>query len=102
MSEQELLKRIAELEAQNLELLAENERFREMLGLPINNTTTHTETIQLPDIIEQDNTYQKFIVIDNRLVWYGGINLFDIGNSDDTIMRLESRELVAELEAYIK
>jgi type I site-specific restriction-modification system R (restriction) subunit len=53
-------------------------------------------------VIQQPDTYQKFIVIDNRLVWYGGINLFDFGSSDDTAMRLESRELVAELEAYIK
>ncbi|MDR2954445.1 MAG: phospholipase D-like domain-containing protein, partial [Prevotella sp.] len=53
-------------------------------------------------VIQKPDTYQKFIIIDNRLVWYGGINLFDVGNPDDTIMRLESRELVAELETYIK
>jgi hypothetical protein len=39
MSEQELLKRIAELEARNLELLVENERFQEMLGLPQKEST---------------------------------------------------------------
>jgi cell shape-determining protein MreC len=46
MSEQELLKRIAELEARNLELLSENKRFRELLGLPQKNFTTHTEAVQ--------------------------------------------------------
>lgn len=37
MSESELLKRIAELEARNLELLTENDKLREMLGLPQKN-----------------------------------------------------------------
>jgi superfamily II DNA or RNA helicase len=53
-------------------------------------------------VIQKPDTYQKFIIIDNRLVWYGGINLFDFDSSEDTIMRLESRELVDELEAYAK
>lgn len=43
------------------------------------------------------NIYQKYIIIDNQLVWYGSFSLFDFGNSDDTIMRLESKELVTEL-----
>ncbi len=55
MSEQELLKRIAELEARNLELLAENDKFRGMLGLSQNDSTANAETIQLPDIPELDN-----------------------------------------------
>jgi len=41
--------------------------------------------------------YQKYIIIDNQLVWYGSIGLLDYIDSDDTIMRLESRELVEEL-----
>ena len=42
-----------------------------------------------------------FILIDNRLVWYGSINLLSYGSSEESIMRLESRELAAELEAMI-
>ncbi|MBF0648010.1 ROK family protein [Dysgonomonas sp. GY75] len=57
MSEPELLKRIAELEARNIELLAENNRFREMLGLPQNNSTPKT-TVQLPYFSEQDNNIE--------------------------------------------
>ncbi|WP_294083894.1 TOTE conflict system archaeo-eukaryotic primase domain-containing protein [Proteiniphilum sp. UBA5384] len=53
-------------------------------------------------LIQEPDIYQKFIIIDNRLVWYGSIGLFDFGNSEDTIMRLESRELVAELDTYTK
>lgn len=56
------------------------------------------ETLQskLRVILEPD-IYQKYIIIDNHLVWYGSIGLLDYANSDDTIMRLESRELVVEL-----
>lgn len=50
-------------------------------------------------VIQESDIYQKYIIIDNRLVWYGSISLFDTGDSDDTIMRLESRELVEELAA---
>jgi hypothetical protein len=50
-------------------------------------------------VIQKPDIYQKFIIIDSRLVWYGSINLFDFASTDDTIMRLESKELVAELEA---
>ena len=45
----------------------------------------------------QPAIYQKYIIIDNRLVWYGSIGLLDYTNTDDTIMRLESKELVVEL-----
>jgi superfamily II DNA or RNA helicase len=53
-------------------------------------------------VIQKPDIYQRFIIIDNRLVWYGNISLFDFGNPDDTTIRLESRELVAGLEAYAK
>jgi len=48
------------------------------------------------------NIHQKFILIDNRLVWYGSINLLSYGSSEESIMRLESRELAGELEMGIK
>jgi superfamily II DNA or RNA helicase len=53
-------------------------------------------------LIQEPNIYQKFIIIDNWLVWYGSIGLFDFSSSEDTIMRLESRELVSELDTYTK
>jgi superfamily II DNA or RNA helicase len=46
----------------------------------------------------ETDVYQKYIIIDNQLVWYGSIGLLDYINSDDTIIRLESRELVEELK----
>ncbi|MDL2322846.1 DEAD/DEAH box helicase family protein [Bacteroidales bacterium OttesenSCG-928-A17] len=49
-------------------------------------------------VIQEPKICQKYIIIDDRLVWYGSFGLFDSGNSEDTIMRLESRELVTELQ----
>ncbi|MDR3057815.1 MAG: DEAD/DEAH box helicase family protein, partial [Prevotella sp.] len=74
----------------------ESYREQERAGKCIEILQSKLTLIQEPDI------YQKFIVIDNRLVWYGSIGLFDFGNSEDTTMRLESRELVAELLSLIE
>lgn len=52
MSESDLLKQIAELQARNSELLAENEKLRNMLGLPKKETILQKE-IQESDIPEQ-------------------------------------------------
>jgi Uncharacterized protein conserved in bacteria len=49
------------------------------------------------NVKNQPDIYQKYVIIDNQLVWYGSIGLLDYIDSDDTIMRLESRELVEEL-----
>ena len=53
-------------------------------------------------VVLKPNIHQKFILIDNRLVWYGSINLLSYGNSEESIMRLETRELAGEFEALIK
>ncbi len=52
-------------------------------------------------VVQKPNIHQKFILIDNRLVWYGSINLLSYGQSEESIMRLESRELAKELGAMI-
>jgi phosphatidylserine/phosphatidylglycerophosphate/cardiolipin synthase-like enzyme len=53
-------------------------------------------------VIQKSNIHQKFILIDNRLVWYGSINLLSYGSSEESIMRLESRELAVELEILME
>jgi len=53
-------------------------------------------------VITKPNIHQKFILIDNRLVWYGRINLLSYGSSEESIMRLDSRELATELEVMIR
>jgi phosphatidylserine/phosphatidylglycerophosphate/cardiolipin synthase-like enzyme len=49
-------------------------------------------------VVQKPNIHQKYVIIDNRLVWYGSINLLSYGSSEENIMRLESRELAVELE----
>ena len=44
----------------------------------------------------QDNC-QHFAVIDERIVWYGSMNLLSRDDVEDNIMRLESREVAEEL-----
>jgi len=53
-------------------------------------------------VIQKPNIHQKYVVIDNLVVWYGSINLLSYGSSEESIMRLESRELAGELEIIIK
>ena len=53
-------------------------------------------------VISKPNIHQKFILIDNHLVWYGSINLLSYGSSEESMMRLESRELAGELEVGMK
>ena len=53
-------------------------------------------------VIQKPNIHQKYVIIDNRLVWYGSIDLLSYGSSEESIMRLESRELAGELETMIE
>ncbi len=52
------------------------------------------------------NIHQKFAVIDQKIVWYGSINLLSYGAAQESIMRLEStniaQELMKDLGKYIK
>lgn len=55
MSDPDLLKQIAELQARNGELLAENEKLRNMLGLPKKGTIIQEEQeeVQESDMLKQ-------------------------------------------------
>jgi phosphatidylserine/phosphatidylglycerophosphate/cardiolipin synthase-like enzyme len=50
-------------------------------------------------VIQKPNIHQKFVIIDDHIVWYGSINLLSFGSSEESIMRLDSREIAVELEA---
>jgi len=41
-------------------------------------------------MIFRPNIHQKFAVADQRIVWYGSINLLSFGSAEESIMRLES------------
>ena len=48
-------------------------------------------------LIFRPNIHQKFAVIDQRIVWYGSINLLSFGSAEESIMRLESSNVANEL-----
>jgi phosphatidylserine/phosphatidylglycerophosphate/cardiolipin synthase-like enzyme len=49
------------------------------------------------DIIFKANIHQKFAIIDEKIVWYGSINLLSYGRAEESIMRLESINIANEL-----
>lgn len=48
-------------------------------------------------MVFKSNIHQKFAIIDQRIVWYGSINLLGYGRSEETIMRIESAGIAHEL-----
>jgi hypothetical protein len=48
-------------------------------------------------VVESLRSELHFIIIDRRIVWYGEINYFGGCNDDETCLRLDNRELAAEL-----
>jgi superfamily II DNA or RNA helicase len=48
-------------------------------------------------LVFKSNIHQKFAVIDQKIVWYGSINLLSFGSAEESIMRLESFNIADEL-----
>jgi phosphatidylserine/phosphatidylglycerophosphate/cardiolipin synthase-like enzyme len=45
----------------------------------------------------KDRIHQKFAIMDQHIIWYGSINLLSYGASEESIMRIESADIAAEL-----
>jgi hypothetical protein len=45
----------------------------------------------------QNHCYERYAVIDQSLIWYGSMNLLSKGREDDSLMRIVSTEIAAEL-----
>lgn len=41
--------------------------------------------------------YQKFAVIDQSVVWYGGVNVLSFGKSEECIMRFHNTDIACRL-----
>jgi phosphatidylserine/phosphatidylglycerophosphate/cardiolipin synthase-like enzyme len=50
----------------------------------------------------RSNIHQKFAVIDQKITWYGSINLLSFGSAEESIMRLESPNIANELLKIIE
>lgn len=48
-------------------------------------------------MVFKSNIHQKFAVIDQKIVWYGSINLLSFGSAEESIMRLDSPNIANEL-----
>lgn len=57
------------------------------------------ETLKAAGIsmVYKPNIHQKFAVMDQKIVWYGSINLMSFGSAEESIMRLESYNIANEL-----
>ena len=53
-------------------------------------------------LIFRSNLHQKFAIVDDRITWYGSINLLSFGYSEESIMHLESSSIADELAVSIK
>ncbi|WP_321495502.1 phospholipase D-like domain-containing protein [uncultured Desulfobacter sp.] len=62
-------------------------------------STIETDGVQM---VYKSNIHQKFAIIDNRITWYGSINLLSFGYSEESIMRLESSSIACELAQSIR
>jgi superfamily II DNA or RNA helicase len=69
---------------------------------PGKNLSSWNDTIELLKLagvilVFKSNIHQKFSIIDQRIVWYGSINLLSYGNSEESIMRINSANIAFEL-----
>jgi phosphatidylserine/phosphatidylglycerophosphate/cardiolipin synthase-like enzyme len=48
-------------------------------------------------VIYKSNIHQKFAIFDQKIVWYGSINLLSFGRAQESIMRLENLHIANEL-----
>jgi phosphatidylserine/phosphatidylglycerophosphate/cardiolipin synthase-like enzyme len=53
-------------------------------------------------LVFRSNIHQKFAVIDQKIVWYGSINLLSFGSAKESVMRLESPNIANELMKIIE
>ena len=73
---------------------AEDYRETDQIALQGTLAILHDAGIQT---IFRPNIHQKFAVTDQRIVWYGSINLLSFGSAEESIMRLESPAIANEL-----
>jgi len=48
-------------------------------------------------LVFKSNIHQKFSIFDQKIVWYGSINLLSYGSAEESMMRIESTKIAYEL-----
>ncbi len=72
------------------------EDYREIDQVAFQGTTAILHDAGIHTIF-RPNIHQKFAVTDQKIVWYGSINLLSFGSAEESIMRLESPAIANEL-----
>lgn len=49
------------------------------------------------NVVWKSSFHQKFVIIDQQIVWYGSVNFLSFGTADESVMRLESEEIAGRL-----
>lgn len=53
-------------------------------------------------VVYKSNIHQKFAICDQKIVWYGSINLLSFGRAEESIMRIENAGIADELLGSIQ
>jgi len=53
-------------------------------------------------VVFKSNIHQKFAIMDQKVVWYGSINLLSYGSAQESIMRIDSANIANELMKSIE
>ena len=53
-------------------------------------------------IVFKTNIHQKFSIIDQKIVWYGSINLLSYGSAEESMMGIESTKIAYELISSVE
>ena len=53
-------------------------------------------------VVFKSSIHQKFAIFDQKIVWYGSINLLSFGRSEESIMRLDNPSIADELLGSIQ
>ncbi len=53
-------------------------------------------------LIFKTNIHQKYAIIDQKIVWYGSINLLSYGSAEESMMRIESNNIAYELTVSLE
>jgi len=57
----------------------------------------HQMKINGVHLIFASNIHQKFAIIDQKIIWYGSINLLSYGSAEESMMRIESPKIAYDL-----
>lgn len=54
------------------------------------------------EVVYRTNIHQKFAIFDQKIIWYGSINLLSFGRAEESIMRFENPGIADELLGCIQ